>query len=218
MGLAISIAPLTADHWSAVRAIYEEGIATGHATFAKSAPEWGQWDAGHLPSCRSVAISESEVVGFAALSPVSIRAVYAGVAEVSVYVAHRARGQGVGLALLTALVAESERAGSGRCRPASFRRTFPVLSCISAPAFASPARASASAAWTDAGATLCFWNAEARWLAFRNLNRSTCPNESACFAAAVQASAPATPRRRFRWQRTWPQTIFRSSMEAATAD
>jgi phosphinothricin acetyltransferase len=111
MGLAISIVPLTADHWSAVRAIYEEGISTGHATFAKSAPEWEQWDAQHLPSCRSVAISESGVVGFAALSSVSTRAVYAGVAEVSVYVEHRARGQGVGLVLLTALVAESEGAG-----------------------------------------------------------------------------------------------------------
>lgn len=111
MRLAISIEPLKPEHWSAVRVIYLEGIATGNATFAKSAPEWEEWDRQHLDSCRLVATVSNDTVGFAALSPVSRRDVYAGVAELSVYVAHRARGQGVGLALLTALIAESESRG-----------------------------------------------------------------------------------------------------------
>jgi L-amino acid N-acyltransferase YncA len=97
--------------WPAVRAIYLEGIATGDATFAQDAPEWAGWDAAHRPVCRIVCEREGLVVGWTALSPASRRAVYAGVAEVSVYVAERARGAGVGLALLRALIAESEAAG-----------------------------------------------------------------------------------------------------------
>lgn len=105
------ISPLKAGDWPAVRAIYEEGIATGNATFETSAPEWEKWDAGHLPHCRLAARKGPEVLGWAALSPVSSRCVYAGVAEVSVYVAERARGKRVGTALLEALVEESERSG-----------------------------------------------------------------------------------------------------------
>jgi L-amino acid N-acyltransferase YncA len=97
--------------WAAVRAIYLEGIATGNATFADSAPEWADWDLGHLRVCRLVARHEKEVLGWAALSPVSSRCVYAGVAEVSVYVAARARGQGIGMMLLSELAVDSERAG-----------------------------------------------------------------------------------------------------------
>jgi phosphinothricin acetyltransferase len=100
---------MTPDHWGAVRAIYLEGIATGDATFEQTAPEWAQWDRGHLTACRFVAISSGEVIGWAALSPVSPRPVYAGVAEVSIYVAARARGLGVGKALLRALIEASER-------------------------------------------------------------------------------------------------------------
>jgi L-amino acid N-acyltransferase YncA len=107
----ITLAPMTAADWPAVREIYLEGIATGEATFEKSAPEWEVWDARHLPCCRLVARSASDVLGWAALSPVSARAVYAGVAEVSVYVAARARGQGLGSRLLGALVAASEENG-----------------------------------------------------------------------------------------------------------
>ncbi len=109
--LPLRIAPLTAAEWPAVRAIYEEGIATGHATFETTAPDWAAWDAARLPVGRLVAWRGRTVVGWAALSPVSSRAVYSGVAEVSVYVAAAARGQGVGRALLTALVAASETAG-----------------------------------------------------------------------------------------------------------
>ena len=88
-----------------------QGIATGDATFAKSAPEWEAWNAGHLESCRLVAREEREIVGWAALSPYSRRQVYAGVAEVSVYVAENARDRGVGAALLSDLIANSRTAG-----------------------------------------------------------------------------------------------------------
>jgi phosphinothricin acetyltransferase len=94
-----------------VRAIYEEGIAGGDATFETAAPSWNAWDASHLPAHRVVARRDGDVVGWAALSPVSERCVYAGVAEVSVYVAWAARGQGVGRALLGELVRSSESAG-----------------------------------------------------------------------------------------------------------
>ena len=110
--------------WEAVRKIYLEGIATGNATFEKSAPEWEKWDQGHLATCRLVARSGGEVLGFATLSPVSSRCVYAGVAEVSVYVAERARGQGIGRALLSELVAASEREGIWTLQAGIFPENF----------------------------------------------------------------------------------------------
>ena len=105
------IRPLTEADWEAVAAIFEEGIATRLATFETAAPAWSDWDAGHLTEHRFVAEEGGEVLGWAALSPVSSRCVYEGVAEVSVYVGEQARGQGVGRALLGALVEGSERAG-----------------------------------------------------------------------------------------------------------
>jgi L-amino acid N-acyltransferase YncA len=99
---------LAPSDWPQVRQIYEEGIATGHATFERAAPSWEDWDAGHLSEHRFVTTIDDAVVGWAALSPVSERCVYAGVAEVSVYVAARARGQGVGVELLSQLVASAE--------------------------------------------------------------------------------------------------------------
>jgi L-amino acid N-acyltransferase YncA len=105
------IEPMRADDWPDVRRIYEEGIATGDATFETSAPDWPEWDAAHHAEPRLVARSAGAMVGWAALSPVSRRAVYAGVAEVSVYVSAAARGRGVGRALLRALVAASEAHG-----------------------------------------------------------------------------------------------------------
>jgi L-amino acid N-acyltransferase YncA len=99
------------EDWGAVRAIYLEGIATGNSTFEQSAPDWQTWDQGHLESCRLVARSESEVLGWTALSPVSRRQVYAGVAEFSIYVAEHARGRGIGATLLRALIEVSEREG-----------------------------------------------------------------------------------------------------------
>ena len=102
---------LVAGDWPSVKAIYEEGIATGHATFETEAPAWETWDAAHLPGCRLIAADSDTVLGWAALSAVSGRCVYAGVAEVSVYVAASARGRGAGKHLLRELVAESERNG-----------------------------------------------------------------------------------------------------------
>ena len=97
--------------WESVRTIYEEGIATGNATFETRVPGWDEWDSRHLRTCRLVARREGEVIAWAALSSVSDRCVYAGVAEVSVYVAASARGRGVGKALLRALVEASEDEG-----------------------------------------------------------------------------------------------------------
>jgi phosphinothricin acetyltransferase len=108
---SITIEALTAGDWPAVRAIYESGIATGDATFETAVPSWEAWDAAHLPHLRVVARSDGDVVGWAALAPVSSRPCYAGVAEESVYVAAEARGQGVGRALLSDLVGRAEDAG-----------------------------------------------------------------------------------------------------------
>jgi phosphinothricin acetyltransferase len=100
------------DDWEQVRDIYLEGIATGHATFETEAPSWERWSANHLRECRLVARrQDGRVLGWAALSPVSSRCVYAGVAEVSVYVGAQGRGQGTGRALLEALVLASEKCG-----------------------------------------------------------------------------------------------------------
>ena len=107
----VTIAEMQADDWPRVRAIYFEGIATGQATFETAAPEWSAWDAAHLPTPRLIARVGQEIAGWAALSPVSSRCVYAGVGEVSVYVGADYRGAGVGRALLTALIAASERDG-----------------------------------------------------------------------------------------------------------
>lgn len=97
------------EHWQPVKKIYEEGIATGNATFQTTAPEWEEWDAAHVKNSRLVAIEHDEVLGWAAITAVSGRCVYAGVGEVSVYVAAAARGKGIGKKLLNALIAETEK-------------------------------------------------------------------------------------------------------------
>ena len=102
---------LTHEDWPAVRAIYEQGIAGGNATFETDAPSWDDWDRTHLEGHRRGALQDDKVVGWAALSPVSERCVYAGVAENSVYVADEAQGRGVGRALLEELIAGAERDG-----------------------------------------------------------------------------------------------------------
>jgi L-amino acid N-acyltransferase YncA len=105
------IRALSEADWPAVAAIYEQGIATRNATFETSATPWEEWDAAHLEEHRLVAEEGGRVVGWAALSPVSDRCCYAGVAENSVYVAADAQGRGVGRALLEALIAGAEAAG-----------------------------------------------------------------------------------------------------------
>ena len=109
--MSFAIDDMGADDWEQVRAIYLEGIATGHATFELDAPAWDVWDASHLRAARLVARDGRQVKGWAALSPVSGRCVYAGVAEVSVYVGRAFRGGGVGRALLEQLIRAAEAAG-----------------------------------------------------------------------------------------------------------
>ena len=109
--MAATIEPMREEDWPAVRSIYEEGIATGEATFEAEPPKFEEWDRSHVDTCRLIARERDEVVGWAALSPVSDRCAYEGVGEVSVYVAAAARGRGVGGALLRALVACSEVEG-----------------------------------------------------------------------------------------------------------
>ncbi len=107
----IAIGPMRPEDWERVRAIYLEGIATGQATFETQAPAWKDWDRSHLPFARLVGRLADEIVGWAALSAVSQRKAYAGVAEVSVYVAAVRRGCGIGRALLTRLISEAEKHG-----------------------------------------------------------------------------------------------------------
>jgi phosphinothricin acetyltransferase len=107
----IRIEAMQAGDAEVILAIYSEGIASGNATFETRVPVWDDWNRAHRPDCRLVARSNGEVIGWAALTPVSGRCVYAGVAEVSVYVAAAASGQGVGKMLLAALVEASEAAG-----------------------------------------------------------------------------------------------------------
>jgi phosphinothricin acetyltransferase len=99
------------DDWPSVRGIYEEGIATGVATFETDTPPWEEWNDAHLRQCRLVARIDGRIVAWAALSPVSDRCVYGGVAEVSVYVTASSGGRGIGKALLDALIKESEKIG-----------------------------------------------------------------------------------------------------------
>jgi phosphinothricin acetyltransferase len=108
----VDIEPLRPEHWSDVHRIYEEGIATGNATFQTEPPAWEAFDAGHLPHARLIARDvNGHVVGWVALSPVSNRCVYSGVAEVSIYVSAAARGWGVGRVLMEGVIRESEEAG-----------------------------------------------------------------------------------------------------------
>lgn len=120
----VLVRPLLPEDWPGVRRAYAEGIATGHATFEVEPPDaFDVWSAGKLPVCRLVAHpegNEAEVLGWAALSPVSSRHVYRGVAEVGIYVAEQARGRGVGGALMAELVATSEEDGIWTLQSAVF--------------------------------------------------------------------------------------------------
>jgi L-amino acid N-acyltransferase YncA len=107
----MEIRAMRAEDWPAVRAIYEQGIASRQATFETAAPTWEAWDAGHLAEPRLVADEGGKVIGWAALSPVSRRPCYAGVVEESVYVHEEARGRGIGRSLLERLCADADAAG-----------------------------------------------------------------------------------------------------------
>ncbi|MBA2734232.1 MAG: N-acetyltransferase [Acidobacteria bacterium] len=105
------IGRMEAGDWDQVRSVYLEGISTGQATLEMEAPDWEGWDSSHLPHCRLVARANETISGWAALSQVSSRRVYSGVAEVSVYVTKSFRGRGIGLSLLEALIICSEQHG-----------------------------------------------------------------------------------------------------------
>ena len=107
----IYVRPLTPEDWPAVAEIYRQGIESGNATFETEVPGWENWDAARSPECRLVAEARGEVIGFAALSPVSGRCVYGGVREAMVYIAESARGRGVGGRVLARLVEETEAHG-----------------------------------------------------------------------------------------------------------
>jgi len=109
--MSFLIDSMRTEDWEEVRRIYLEGIATGNATFETDSPSWERWDAAHVREPRLVARDDEGLLGWASLSNVSERCVYAGVAEVSVYVAESARGRGVGRKLLEALIERSEAAG-----------------------------------------------------------------------------------------------------------
>ena len=123
----LTIGAMKASDWPFVRAIYLEGIATGDATFEQTAPDWDRWNSGHLETCRLLARMNSRIVGWAALSAVSSRCVYQGVAEVSIYVTGDARGQRVGSHLLKKLVAESERVGFWTLQAGIFPENVPSI-------------------------------------------------------------------------------------------
>jgi phosphinothricin acetyltransferase len=108
----VGIEPMRASDWPAVREIYEQGIATGDATFDPEPPSWEEWNAGHLEACRLVARNRrGQVVAWAALSPVQRKSAYRGVAEGSLYVREDVRGTGVGRALSEAMIAAADAAG-----------------------------------------------------------------------------------------------------------
>jgi L-amino acid N-acyltransferase YncA len=106
--MGVLIRSLDSSDWPRVSQIYLEGIETGQATFETKVPEWDKWNAAHTECCRLVATIDAEVVGWAALSRVSVRDAYRGVAEVSVYVSAAKRGQGIGRNLLESLIIASE--------------------------------------------------------------------------------------------------------------
>jgi L-amino acid N-acyltransferase YncA len=108
---ALQVDELTAGDWPAVSAIYADGIATRNATFETAVPSWDEWERAHMSNYRLVGRVDDEIVGWAALSRVSDRQCYSGVAEDSVYVRNGHHGQGVGRALLSALVSRAEAAG-----------------------------------------------------------------------------------------------------------
>lgn len=97
------------EHWDAVKEIYKQGIESGNATFQTSIPSWEEWDSAHVTNSRIIAVENGNVIGWAALTAVSGRCVYAGVGEVSVYVNMDMQGKGIGKKLLQALISESEK-------------------------------------------------------------------------------------------------------------
>lgn len=157
------IVPMLPEHAGQVLAIYQAGIDEGDATFETTAPTWQTFDTGKLPEHRLVALDDTSgrVLGWAAVAPASRRPAYAGVVEHSVYVHPAARGRGVGLALLIALIASTEAAGIWTLRSGIFPENTASPPSTSAPGSASSAPATAPAACTADGGTSSSSNAAA---------------------------------------------------------
>lgn len=140
----VSVRAMTAEDWPRVEAILGEGIAEGEATFESTVPSWQQFDAGKIAHPRFVAELDGRVVGWVAASRVSAREVYRGVIEHSVYVDSRARGRGIGAALLRAFLNAADEAGFWTVQSSIFPRTSRACGCTSGPDSASSAPASGS--------------------------------------------------------------------------
>ncbi len=119
---------MTAEDWPVVARIYAAGIAGGNATFEHTVPPWEEWFAARLPEPLLVAREDAgEVLGWAALSPVSTRQVYRGVGAVSIYVDPSCAGRGIGTTLLSELVSASERAGLWTLEAGIFPENLPSI-------------------------------------------------------------------------------------------
>ncbi len=118
------------EDWEQVRSIYLEGIVTGNSTFEADAPDWDKWDCTHLREHRLVARVGDSIVAWAALSPVSNRCIYSGVAELSIYVAAKHRGKGIGSTLLKAIITSAEKAGIWTLQGGIFPENTPSLALV----------------------------------------------------------------------------------------
>lgn len=118
------IRPLLKDDWPNVKRIYIEGIVTGLATFETKPPQWEDWNKNHFIACRLFAEINGTAVGYAALTPTSSRYVYRGVAEVSIYISDKFRGQGLGKLLLNKLIQESEANGFWTLQAVTFSKNL----------------------------------------------------------------------------------------------
>ncbi len=125
--MKLTIEPLLEAHYPAVRRIYEEGLATGIATFETASIDWQAWDEKYLPACRLVAMLDDKVAGWAALTPYSKREVYRGVGEVAIYVGEKYRGQGIGKSLLTHLLEVAEKEGLWTLQALIFAENKPSI-------------------------------------------------------------------------------------------
>jgi L-amino acid N-acyltransferase YncA len=125
--LEVVFRPLETGDWGTVAEIYKQGIETNNATFQQEIPTWNEWDNGHLKNCRIIALVDNNIAGWAALSPVSGRCVYGGVAEVSVYVAGNFRGQSIGKMLLDKLIIDSEKEKLWTLQAGIFPENIPSL-------------------------------------------------------------------------------------------
>ncbi len=120
----VKISGMSSSDWNAIASIYKEGIETGYATFEKEIPTWEKWNNAHVKTCRLVGRINDLIVGWAALSSVSSRCVYGGVAEVSIYISKNHRGKNIGNSLLKELIVESEKNGYWTLQSGVFRENI----------------------------------------------------------------------------------------------